>query len=305
MLTNAHVHFDKNYSSADFCGQLFCLSAGNSEEWRDAAVFVRALNGADRSVDDVVSCAKAASNACEDLPHRICGIRGLVSAGIHPWTLVSGSVGATADVAEIAGAASIDARLSWLVKLLEKNSSEVAAVGECGIDLYSPELRAVLPVQRYVFEKQMELAARYEKPLIIHCRRSIQYFFEYAPRLKNLPSIIFHAFPGTFSDCESLLRRGLNAFFSFGGSFAQKVEAAGDGARSALPGVLIRGGRHAAECVEKLAADRLLFETDAVNCASTLLPKVYDAAAALRGVSVEELCAVCEKNFRRAFFVHP
>ncbi len=271
MLTNAHVHFDKKYSSADFCGQLICLSVGNPEEWKDTSAFVRALNKTVRS------------------------------AGIHPWTLVSGSVGATADVAEIAGAASIDARLSWLVKLLENNSSEVAAVGECGIDLYTPELKTALPAQIVAFEKQMELAARYEKPLVVHCRRSIQYFFEYAPRLKKLPSVIFHAFPGTISDCESLLRRGINAYFSFGGSFAQKEKTTADGTQSALPDMFIRGGKHAAECVKKLALDRLLFETDAADCAAVLLPKVYDAAAALRGVSVGELESVCGENFSRAY----
>ena len=252
MLTNVHLHFDKKYSSSDFDGTAVCFSAGSAEEWSDAASFVSGLKNTsgDGSASDSLA---------------------LVSAGLHPWSLESYSTAAAAKK-----------KLLWLEELLVDNADEVAAVGECGIDLYSPELKAALPAQIFAFEKQMELAERYKKPLVVHCRRSIQYFFEYAPRLIKLPSVIFHAFPGTLSECESLLKRGLNAYFSFGGSF-------------------LRGGKKAAECVDGLPDDRLLLETDADECAPALLQKVYDAAADIRGTTVEKLCAVCENNFRRAF----
>ena len=294
MLTNAHLHFKKTFSPADFCGQAVCFCAGSAEEWETATAFVRSLKNVP---DEGASCNKCA----------------LVSAGIHPWSLVSGSAGAignaasgvadASDVAEIAGGASIDARPLWLEKLLANNADDVAAVGECGIDLYTPELKTALPAQIVAFEKQMELAARYEKPLVVHCRRSIQYFFEYAPRLKKLPSVIFHAFPGTFSECESLLKRGINAYFSFGGSFSQKEETRQNGKLPEPSAGLIRGGKHAAECVERLPDDRLLLETDAVDNAPSLLRDVFGAAAALRGVSVSELESVCSENFSRAYCV--
>ena len=305
MLTNAHLHFDTKYSSADFCGKAVCFSAGSVEEWADATAFAKSLN-------DAASCTIPSQYASGG--NYVSGVgRALVSAGLHPWSLVSGSADATGcaadeavvsdftEEADVLNVPDVSARLSWLEELLANNAGEVAAVGECGIDLYTPELKVALPAQIVAFEKQIELADRYEKPLVVHCRRSIQYFFEYAPRLKKLKSVIFHAFPGTFAECESLLKRGINAYFSFGGSFSQKRDARQNGELPKSPSVLIRGGKHAAECVARLPDDRLLLETDAAENAAELLPAVFSAAAELRGVSASELEAVCSENFRRAY----
>ena len=284
MLTNAHLHFKETFSPADFCGQNVCFCAGSAKEFASATSFTQAVNGSG-SVSLSSPAVTAGIGAAD-------GGRALISAGLHPWT-----------VAEAAGEPS----LGWLERLLQENADEVAAIGECGIDLYTPELKGALPVQLHAFEKQMEIAARYEKPLVIHCRRSIQYFFEYAPRLQKLPSVIFHAYPGTLAECESLLWRGINAYFSFGGSFVQKVGSTQNGEHPEVHGaqkmqtVLIRGGKHAAECVARLPADRLLLETDAAESAAELLPAVFRAAAKLRGVSECELEAVCGENFRRAY----
>ncbi|MBO4507035.1 MAG: TatD family hydrolase [Spirochaetaceae bacterium] len=263
MFSNAHLHFKETFSPADFCGQNVCFCAGSAEEFASATSFVQAVNGS----GSVSLCSPAASSGELGAAGAVGERRALVSAGLHPWT-----------VAEQSGEPS----LGWLERLLQENADEVAAIGECGIDLYTPELKAALPAQLYAFEKQIDLAVRYEKPLVVHCRRSIQYFFEYAPRLKKLRSVIFHAYPGTFAECESLLNRGINAYFSFGGSF-------------------LRGGKHAAECVKKLPADRLLLETDDEECAPALLKEVFGAAADIRGTTIEELCVVCANNFRRAF----
>ncbi|MBO4706243.1 MAG: TatD family hydrolase [Spirochaetaceae bacterium] len=259
MFSNAHLHFKETFSPADFCGQNVCFCAGSAEEFASATSFAQAVNG---SGSVSLSSPAVTGGICASGERRA-----LVSAGLHPWT-----------VAEASG----EPLLGWLERLLQENADEVAAIGECGIDLYTPELKAALPAQLNAFEKQIDLATRYEKPLVVHCRRSIQYFFEYAPRLKKLRSVIFHAYPGTLAECESLLNRGINAYFSFGGSF-------------------LRGGKHAAECVKKLPADRLLLETDDEECAPALLKEVFGATADICGTTIEELSVVCANNFRHAF----
>jgi TatD DNase family protein len=56
-------------------------------------------------------------------------------------------------------------------KLLQQ--PEVAAVGECGLDYYRPsEPEAVKKIQKEIFEQQVELAVKYDKPLMIHSRPS-------------------------------------------------------------------------------------------------------------------------------------
>ena len=258
MITNAHLHLNNSYSPDDFKKQMVCFCAGSETEWETVTAFVR------------------------DLARDTCS---LVSVGVHPWSLESGS----------------QSQLAWLERLLQRCSNEVAAIGECGIDLYTQGLKGVLPLQLAVFEAQIELALRYEKPLVIHCRRSVQYFFKYAPRLKKLRSVIFHAYPGTLAECESLLNRGINSYFSFGGSFLQKGETRQNGELPESAAVLIRGGKKAVECVTRLPDDRLLLETDAAESAAELLPAVFRAAAKLRGGSVSELEVVCGENFRRAY----
>lgn len=50
---------------------------------------------------------------------------------------------------------------------------EVVAIGECGLDYYRPEdVSKAKLVQRDIFEKQIELAVKYDKPLMIHSRPS-------------------------------------------------------------------------------------------------------------------------------------
>jgi len=248
MITNAHLHLIDSYSPADFKNQIVCFCAGSEAEFDTATSFARTVNKE--------------------------GPRCFVSAGIHPWTVADGAQSQRSGLDQ----------QSWLERILQTRSNEVAAIGECGIDLYTPELKSVLPLQLDVFESQMELASRYEKPLVIHSRRSVQYFFKYAPRLKKLPAVIFHAFPGTFSECESLVKNGINAYFSFGGVF-------------------LRGGKKAVECVERLPDDRLLLETDVDENGPSAIVEVFAAAADIRGVSVSELEAVCGENFRRAYGV--
>ena len=49
---------------------------------------------------------------------------------------------------------------------------KVVAIGECGLDYYKPEtdLAEMKKVQREVFIKQIELAIKYDKPLMLHLR---------------------------------------------------------------------------------------------------------------------------------------
>ncbi|MBA3789231.1 TatD family hydrolase [Patescibacteria group bacterium] len=50
---------------------------------------------------------------------------------------------------------------------------KVVALGECGLDYYRPEEpAAVKQKQKKVFEQQIELAVKYNKPLMIHSRPS-------------------------------------------------------------------------------------------------------------------------------------
>ena len=166
----------------------------------------------------------------------------------------------------------------------------IDAVGEAGFDLFTPAFRALLPAQEEAWLLQLELCERYRLPLVNHSRSALQLLFRDSARLKRLPAVIFHSFMGSPQDALSLLRRGINAYFSFGKP-------------------LLNGKKAAAACLAQLPLDRLLLETDApyqtLKGQSRTEPEelalVYRAAAEIRGCSMETLAAALCGNFMRAF----
>jgi TatD DNase family protein len=114
--------------------------------------------------------------------------------------------------------------------------------------------------------------------------------------LKKLPGVIFHSWPGTLGEGEALLRRGVNAYFSFGAP-------------------ILTNRKEARRCCALFPAERLLLETDApyqpprgrAFSSWQDLPLICRGAADLRkeagspGGTPEELEALTEANFFRAF----
>ncbi|WP_296330621.1 TatD family hydrolase [uncultured Treponema sp.] len=179
--------------------------------------------------------------------------------------------------------------LSYLESLLSEK--KIIAIGECGFDFFTPEFKATTTEQEIVFKEQLRLAQKYGVPLLLHLRKSIEKIFSYSGELKKLPSVIFHSFPGTFREAESLKKHGINAFFSFGKP-------------------ILNGKKSAIECVRKLPLQNLLFETDApyqtLKGEKETLPgdikTVYQRACELRKISLEEMTESILENFMRAYF---
>jgi len=172
----------------------------------------------------------------------------------------------------------------------------LAAIGETGFDLFNAEYRETEKIQDDLFAAHLETALRYDLPLVIHARRAMHKIFAHASALKKCRAVVFHSWPGTAGEGEALLRRGINAFFSFGN-------------------VIMLNHREAMRCCAVFPAGRLLTETDAPfqpprgkefsSCAD--IPRILEAAAALRretgseGSTVQELEKIVESNFRAAF----
>ena len=70
------------------------------------------------------------------------------------------------------------------------------AVGEIGIDLYWD--KSTLEIQKKVFKAQIQLAKKYQLPIIIHCRDAFDEIFEVLETEKGDDLYgIFHCFTGT------------------------------------------------------------------------------------------------------------
>jgi TatD DNase family protein len=120
----------------------------------------------------------------------------------------------------------------------------LGAVGETGFDLYSADFRETEKTQDELFAVHLETALRYDLPLVIHLRRAMHKIFSNAAALKKCRSVVFHSWSGTLGEGDALLRRGVNAFFSFGAA-------------------ITLNHREAERCCTAFPAERLLTETDA------------------------------------------
>ena len=130
----------------------------------------------------------------------------------------------------------------FLENLLIKNL--ISFIGEAGFDYFSDDFKNTAELQEEIFNIQLELAEKYNVPLVIHCRKANHKLFEYSKQLKKLPEVLFHSFMGPPVEALSLLERGINGYFSFGKQ-------------------LLNGNKKAIACVRELPPERILAETDA------------------------------------------
>lgn len=178
-----------------------------------------------------------------------------------------------------------------LIPVLEEllQDRKIDAIGECGFDFFTDEFKAKKEEQQKVFDVQMELAVKYNLPVVIHGRKCVEQFFANSTKLKKCPSVIFHSFMGTAAEANSILAHGVNASFSFSKQ-------------------LSNGNKKAIECVKNLSPDRLLFETDAPYqtlkgekiTAPEQIFSVYEAAFNIREENdFSEFSKEISDNFKR------
>lgn len=181
---------------------------------------------------------------------------------------------------------------SFLESLLK--DERIDGVGEAGYDLFTQKGKESLCAQHEAWRIQLELAAHYDVPVVVHARKGLEFLYRDVPLLKKLPAVIFHAFYWSLTEGESFLKKGVNAYFSFGKQ-------------------LLNSNKKALRAAFALPLSSILLETDApygrlrgeeATPLSDIL-KVYHALSRLRGVESEEkfynLCRSLETNFTRIF----
>ncbi len=131
---------------------------------------------------------------------------------------------------------------AFLEELLSKNL--ISFIGEAGFDFFTDEFKAAASLQEEIWNIQLELALKYNKGLVVHCRKANHKLFEYSKQLSRLPEVLFHSFMGPATEAQSLLEKGINGYFSFGKQ-------------------VMNGNKKVISCVKDLPWERVLIETDA------------------------------------------
>ncbi|HIQ06975.1 MAG TPA: TatD family deoxyribonuclease [Thiotrichaceae bacterium] len=103
------------------------------------------------------------------------------------------------------------------INLLDKKLSEgkAIAIGECGLDFYYGGLgQSHANVQIEYFDLQLKLAKKYNLPVIIHARKSIDTVLKMLRQYGGLTGVI-HSFSGSLQQAEYCIKEGF--LLGFGG----------------------------------------------------------------------------------------
>lgn len=178
------------------------------------------------------------------------------STGIHPWYIDEEKLGEHLAI--------IEQRLQL---------PNCLALGECGLD---KRIETPLSMQLNVFEKQLALAIRYNKPVILHCVAAYDEVISVKKRLKVGVPMIIHGFSKNTQVAKRLLDNGF--YLSFGKYLLRNPE---------LSGVLAL-----------VPANRFFLETDTIDEG---IEQVYEKAAQARNITMEELQQTVGQNFKTVF----
>lgn len=178
------------------------------------------------------------------------------SVGIHPWKIDLDRVEADLEI--------IEEKLQL---------SNCYALGECGLD---KRIETSLEIQTQVFEKQLFLAQKYNKSVILHCVAAFQEIIQIKKRLQIEVPMIIHGFSKNEQTAQQLLDKGF--YLSFGKYLIQNKEL---------------------EVVFKsIPNDRFFLETDSSNYS---IEEVYALASKYRNFEINDLKEIININFKSVF----
>lgn len=178
------------------------------------------------------------------------------SIGIHPWYIVEARIEDDLRIIES--------------KLQDKNC---LAIGECGMD---KRIEVPFDLQQLVFEKQLALAEKYQKPVVIHCVAAYQEVIEIKKKLNIYVPMIIHGFSKNGQVAKSLLENGF--YLSFGKYLLRNPD---------LKVVF-----------QSVPDNRFFLETDTME---ESIEEVYALAAKYKNIDVEALKNIVETNFKNIF----
>lgn len=178
------------------------------------------------------------------------------SIGIHPWKISAENVTAELQV--------IEHQLPF---------ENCLALGECGLD---KRIEVPFDLQLEVFEKQLLLAQKYRKPVVIHCVAAFQETIALKKKLGISVPMVIHG----FSKSEELARQLIdNGFYlSFGKYLLRNPE---------LESVF-----------KEVPHDRFFLETDTIEEG---IREVYQLAAKYKNIDLETLKQTINTNFQKVF----
>jgi TatD DNase family protein len=180
-------------------------------------------------------------------------LEGYGSAGLHPYWL---------DKTEL------EMQFSRLTVLSQQPN--IALIGECGFD---KTIGIPMNFQNEVFERQVLLAEKVGKPVVVHCVKAFNEVVALKKKLTPAVPWVIHGFNNNAHILKTLIDNDL--YISMGAA-------------------LLRSNSNAAKLIRHIPAERLFLETDAKPVS---IKTVYAVASEHLKISTEQLRRNIYQNF--------
>lgn len=158
------------------------------------------------------------------------------------------------------------------IEVLGKKSN-CLAIGECGLDKLRGES---LNIQIESFKKQIQVAERIGKPMIIHVVKAFDELYKIQQEYTLTQAWIIHGFNKSEQLAKQFLDKGF--YLSFGEALLKS--------------------KSVQEYFAQIPDDQFFLETDDSDIS---IKEVYEKAALLKNVSLETLQELLSRNFKAVF----
>ncbi len=194
------------------------------------------------------------------------------------------------DIEDIKEDKDIDTNILEIEKLIKADDNgKIVAVGEIGLDYYWNKENKEL--QKIIFKKQIELANKYNLPIVIHTRDAINDTLEIIKNNEVKNRGIFHCCPLNRELVKEALKLGY--YISLSGV------------------VTFKNAKNANEIIEMIPEKRILIETDSPylapepvrgtrnNCMN--VKYVAEKIGKIKNKTLEEIADITNKNTKTIF----
>ena len=188
----------------------------------------------------------------------------------------------------------LEVQLKELEKLINSNrgigNNKIVAIGEIGLDYYWNTENKEL--QKQAFIAQIELANKYNLPIVIHTREAIMDTIDILKnKIKTVKPGIFHCCPLNIELVKTAIKLGF--YCSFAGP------------------ITFKNSKNTAEIISLVPLNKILIETDTPYLSpepkrgtrndSRNVKFVAEKIAEIKGISIGEAANVTYQNAKRAY----
>jgi len=175
--------------------------------------------------------------------------------------------------------------LEWLEEHI--NDEKIVALGEVGLDYHYENTDKEL--QKNMFKKQLEIAEKYKKTVIIHSRDALQDTYDILKNYKVRGSL--HCYSGSLEMAREFIKLGF--YIGVGGV------------------VTFRNAKNIISVIENISIHNILLETDApyltpepyrgMKNDSSYIPLIANKIASIKEITVDEVVDITTTNANDLF----